>query len=123
MEEIWKDIPGYEGLYQASNFGNIRRIMFCNQYGSISKITSVKTYDTEKGYLRVFLCKNGVKKAFRVHRLIALTFLPNINNYSEINHIDFNRHNNSINNLEWCDHSYNINYSKLNNRYKQKEVN
>ena len=69
--EIWKDIKGYEGIYQISNYGNVR---------NIKKNKNLQLEETFKGYLRTTLCKNGKKKHFKVHRLVAQTFLDNSNN-------------------------------------------
>ena len=114
MKEIWKDIKEYEGLYQISNLGNVRSIK--------NKIHLLKTIDDGKGYEKVRLCKKGIIKSFRVHRLVAQAFIDNPNNYSEINHKDNNRSNNSVNNLEWCDREYNIQYSVKQNRMNCKSV-
>ena len=111
MIEVWKDIQGYEGLYQVSNFGNVRgldRVIYGNgsyKNGRFVKGGLLKQRNGE--YLRVNLNKDGVKKTERIHVLVANAFLPNPFNYSEINHIDGNKHNNNLSNLEWCSRSYN----------------
>ena len=89
MKEEWKDIENYKGLYQVSNFGNVR-----NHNKKISQFNS-------KGYLCVSLYKNNQKKNLRVHRLVAQAFLENKYNKREVNHIDGNKHNNCLSNLEW----------------------
>ena len=94
--EIWKDLPEYEGLYQASNKGRIKR----NNH--LIKLIIQKT-----GYLNVSLCKNGISKTCRVHKLIAKIFIPNPNNYQSINHKNGNKQDNRVENLEWCTQSYN----------------
>lgn len=106
MQEIWKDIKGYEGLYQISNFGNV-----------YSKITNkkLKPFANEKGYLRVELRKNKSRKNFKVHRLVAIMFISNPNGYNEVNHIDGNKQNNKIENLEWCSHKCNMIHAVKNN--------
>ncbi len=104
MQEIWKDIIGYEGLYQVSNLGNIKS--FYKAKKSIKKPTL-----SNKGYLRVGLSKNKKSKTFKIHRLVAKTFLSNPNNYLEVNHKDGNKLNNCVDNLEWCSRSYNINHA------------
>lgn len=101
LNEIWRDIPDYPN-YQVSNLGNVRNVKF----GRI-----IKPSMTNKGYLRVCLWGNGESKNYRVHRLVAQAFIPNPNNYPEINHKDKNRQNNYVNNLEWCTSQYNIDYS------------
>ena len=103
--EVWKDIPGYEDEYQASNLGNIRSIKSNNLI--------LKGDYQPNGYKRVYLWKNGSKKNLLVHRLVALSFLPNPNNYEEVNHLDENKANNKLENLEWCTHSYNMNYGDV----------
>lgn len=114
MKEIWKDIPNYEGKYQVSNLGRVRNIQKENYI--------LKFSNDGKGYQKVKLCNNGKCKSFRVHRLVAQVFIPNPNNLPEINHIDYNRLNNNINNLEWCDRKYNMNYSVKANRFHNKQV-
>lgn len=108
--EIWKDIKGYEGLYQVSNFGRIRsldrwRNSGTGGYFQTGKI--LKTKEDVNGYLRVSLLKNGKYQKMNVHRLIAIAFIPNENNFPIINHKDGNKLNNNISNLEWCTYSYN----------------
>lgn len=130
MQEIWKDIKGYEGLYQVSNFSRIkcieRIVPTKNQYGisSSRKIKSkiLKPYKRNSkrndNHLVVCLYKNNKSKLFFIHRLIAEAFIPNPNNYPIINHIDGNPLNNKINNLEWStiqmntQHAYNIGLAK-----------
>ncbi len=108
MTEIWKDIPGYEGLYQASSFGNIRSLNWRKQ--NIVRNLYLKPHN--KGYLQVELSKGGKKKMITVHRLVALAFIPNPDNLPVINHKDENKNNNNVENLEWCTFSYNTAYSK-----------
>lgn len=106
MKEIWKDIPGFEGWYQASNIGRIRSVDRYVNYKTTGqairngKILSPKT--STKGYLEVTLLVNGKYHFKRVHRLVALTFIPNPNNFPQINHINENKQDNRIENLEWC---------------------
>lgn len=111
MEEIWKDIPGYEGLYQVSSLGKVRRL---HRYKSADKqeirINIRKLTLVRNGYYRVILSKNNVTKWFSVHRLVALAFIPNPDNLPMVNHKDEVKTNNFVQNLEWCDASYNINY-------------
>lgn len=95
--EIWKDIKGYEGLYQASNMGNIRSL----NYGRTGKIKALRPRPDKDGYSTVSLCKNKSVKNCKVHRLIAQTFIDNPDNKPEVNHIDCNKANNCISNLEW----------------------
>jgi len=111
MEEIYKDIKGYEGLYQVSNKGNVRRLVFINNQTMFPKITNVKGTDNCNGYLYVKLSKNGNKKNYYIHRLVAETFIPMEKNKKSVNHLDYNKHNNCVENLEWCTQLENVNYS------------
>ena len=118
MEE-WRDVKGYEGLYQVSNEGRVKSLdkYVDNRWGTKQFVkgkvlTNVKT----QGYLYIGLNKNGKYKRYRIHRLVAEAFIPNPNNFLEVNHKDENPDNNTVENLEWCDHSYNINYGTRNKR-------
>jgi hypothetical protein len=95
--EVWKDIDGYEGLYQVSNFGRIRR-------GERLKTPHVD----HGGYLTVWLSKHSKMKCLKVHRLVASAFIPNPAGKKTVNHIDGNKQNNCVTNLEWATHSENI---------------
>ena len=108
MEEIWKDIKGYEGLYQISNLGKVKslkRMIKKRKCEEIIKIPSI----TNKGYYRLPLCKYGKIKYFHIHRLVAEAFIPNPEGYPIINHIDECPSNNHADNLEWCDQKHNMN--------------
>lgn len=105
MVEIWRDIEGYENLYQVSNLGRVKSLNY-NHTGK-EKIMKAKK---DKGYLRVQLYKDGKPKFYSVHRLVATSFLPNPNNLSQVNHIDEDKSNNIVDNLEWCSAKYNSNY-------------
>ena len=99
--EIWKDIKGYEGLYEVSNQGNIRSL----KTGKLRKPTN------NFGYLRINLCKNNVVKFHMVHRLVAEAFIENNDpNLTQVNHKNENKQDNRVENLEWCDAKYNNNY-------------
>ena len=102
-EEIWCPINGYEGLYDVSDKGRVRSLKF-------GKERILKPLRNTCGYLQVCLCKNGEIKQCLVHRIVAQTFNPNPDNLTEVNHKDENKTNNSVQNLEWCDRKYNINY-------------
>ena len=105
MSEIWKDIEGYEGLYQISNLGRVKRLG--HQCGAIYRNEHLLKPCLRDRYLSVRLSKNGKVKNCNIHRLVASAFIPNPNNYDVVNHIDTNRMNNNVNNLEWCTQSYN----------------
>ena len=111
-EELWKDIPNYEGLYQISNLGNIM---------SIRRKRLIKSDRRKDGYIQVHLIKDKKMKNFLLHRLVAITFIENYNDYEFINHIDGNKENNSLNNLEWCDRSYNILHAYDNELIKKRK--
>lgn len=111
MNEIWKDIEGYEGLYQISNLGKIK---------SLTKNCILKPSNCRK-YKGVNLYKNGITKTKSIHRLVAIAFIPNPNNYPCVNHIDCNKENNNADNLEWCTYKQNNNHN--NHELKRKITN
>lgn len=111
--EIWKDIAGYEGLYQVSNWGRVKSLWF-------SKEKILKGGRNNKGYLSVLLCKDGKIKRHLIHRLVAEAFIPNPLNLSEVNHKSEDKLDNRVENLEWCDHKYNNNYGTRNDRISEK---
>lgn len=118
MQEIWKDIKGYEGKYQVSNTGKVRSLNY-RRWGVVRELKP-RIEKTDDGYLSVMLHKNSIGKVFKIHRLVAQAFIPNPNNYPEVNHIDENKQNNNVLNLEWCDHKYNNNYGTKPRRIGQK---
>ena len=108
----WKDIVGYENEYQINQFGEIR---------TLKDSPKLKKYDVLKpqiskrnGYVYQMLYKNGKEKLLRVHRLVAMAFLPNPNNLPQVNHKDGNKQNNSVDNLEWCEQSDNMKHAYKN---------
>lgn len=107
MEEILKDVKDYEGFYQVSNFGRVKRV-------TTDRI--LKSNMTSKGYLLVKLCKNSIKSNKRIHRLVAEAFIPNSENKPYINHIDEDKTNNHVSNLEWVTAKENSNHGTLNER-------
>ena len=123
--EVWKtavyDGEVYEGLYQVSNWGRVRSLGNGNSNNSKERI--LKTYIERCGYLKVKFYKNGEKKDCLVHRLVAETFLENPENKPEVNHIDENKENNRVDNLEWCDSNYNNNYGSRNERITKSNTN
>lgn len=112
MKEIWKDIEGYEGLYQISNLGNVKTL----NYNHTGKEKILKPKKDKYGYLEVGLYKEGKRKIYKIHRLVAEAFIPNPNKLPEVNHKDENKTNNHITNLEFCDRKYNCNYGTRNEK-------
>lgn len=108
MKEIWKDIQGYEGLYQISNLGRVKSLNFNNT----RKEKIMKPLLSNNGYLRVSLSNKMKKKKYFIHRLVAQEFIPNPNNLSEINHINEIKTDNSVKNLEYCTSQYNHDFSQ-----------
>ena len=119
MEEIWKDIPGYEGCYQCSNLGNIRSLTRFKVYkDALRKLTGrvLLPSKDKDGYKRVTLYKNGKKYQAMVHRMVGICFIPlscgeNYKDY-QINHLDHDTGNNKITNLEWVTGTENMAYSR-----------
>lgn len=107
--EIWRDIEGYEGLYQISNKGRVKSL-----YKGSERI--LKPWDDYCGYLVVSLYKNRIKQDLKIHRLVAETFIPNLENKPQVNHKDENKYNNCVENLEWITHIDNCNYGTRNER-------
>ena len=114
MEEEWRDIVGYERLYQVSNTGKVKSL----NYKKTGKEKILKLQTDKNGYLFVGITKNGKRKYKKTHRLVAEAFLDNPNNLPQVNHKDENKENNCITNLEWCTNEYNHNYGTRNIRSK-----
>lgn len=117
--EIWREIPGYEGLYEVSNTGRIRSLRpktrIADKEGGIMR----QKYDT-KGYLRVNLHKEGKCRAELVRRKVAEAFIPNPNNYPEVGHDDDCKTNNAVENLYWTTRQENLTHNGLNLRVRDK---
>lgn len=122
--EIWKPVVGYEGHYEVSNLGMVRSLKW-------NKIRLLKLWKNFDGYFEVGLTKSCYRKFFRVHRLVAEAFIPNPKNLPQINHLDCNRTNNKVSNLEWTDAKGNSNHpqtrinmskAQLNNEKRSKRV-
>jgi hypothetical protein len=110
MDEIWKDIKDYEGLYMISNLGRIKSLSRQRNESQPNYITKEKILKPQKmgnGYLRVSLYKKKKCCNKAIHTLVAKAFIPNPLNLPEVNHKDGNKHNNNVTNLEWCTDSYN----------------
>ena len=109
MEEEWRPVKGYEGLYEVSNMGRVKSL-------HRSKAIILKQGMAHNGYMKVGLCKNGTYNTKQVHRLVATAFIRNPNNYPEVNHKDCNKKNNTVDNLEWCTRGYNVRHACRNGR-------
>ena len=116
MQEIWKDIKGYESRYQVSNLGNVKSL----NYNCTKKAKLLVYHLNHKGYARVHLTKDKQDKYISVHRLVAQAFIPNPNNYPQVNHIDGNKLNNNVDNLEWCTNEYNFQHALKTGLIKKK---
>jgi hypothetical protein len=116
--EVWRDVVGYDDCYQVSNFGRVKgkqRIIINEALGNQLKREKLLKISHNR-YANVLLAKNGKHLYTSVHRLIAIAFIPNPNNYPCVNHIDFNRFNNVLENLEWCTHKQNIQHNVAHKR-------
>ncbi len=124
--EIWKDVVGYEGLYEVSNFGRIKskeRVVNNSKGKRIVKSKILSPFISNSGYYAIVLHKTRpVFKLNYIHRLIANAFLPNENNLEQINHIDGNKLNNNVFNLEWCSRSENMKHAIKVGLFSQKVV-
>ena len=123
MEEIWKDIKGYEGLYQVSNTGKVKSLEKLKWNGrGYQKLPEriMKGKKCGRGYLQVRLFKDGKSKNYYLHRLVAVAFIPNPDNLPQVNHRNEIKTDNCVDNLEWCDAKYNSNYGTKNQRIAEK---
>ena len=121
MEE-WRAVVGYEGFYEVSSMGNVRSIdrEIIDNNGHVKRYKGRETKKSvlRSGYVRVHLIKDGIDKTKHVHRLVAEAFLENADELREVNHINELKHDNRVDNLEWCTPSYNQNYGTINTRRK-----
>jgi len=108
--EIWKQVQSFEGCYEVSSLGRVRSIKRIDNNGKVVPQRVLKMQTDKDGYLLVGLHKNGKRVTRRVHRLVASEFIPNNNGLPQINHIDRDKKNNCVGNLEWCDNKYNQYY-------------
>lgn len=113
-EEIWKDIKGFEGYYQISNYGNVRSLNYARKH----LVRNLKPFLGTNGYLKINFHKRPIHKGKEIHRLVAEAFIPNPDNLPQVNHIDEDRLNNKVENLEWCSSLYNANYGLRNLKMK-----
>jgi len=125
MLELFKSIAGYEGLYEVSNLGNVRSLGMWKGKGKgyFQEGRILKTCKDKRGYLVVGLHKDCKAKTYTVHRLVAQAFIENPYNLPEINHIDEDKTNNQVSNLEWCTTKYNINHGTRNERVAETMTN
>lgn len=131
LKRKWKEVKGYEGRYIISNYGEV--ISLPRYKNNKSKLQYVEPKEIlqyvnkNNGYIYVMLCKNGKQKNIRLHRLVAEAFIPNSENLLQINHIDGNKQNNKVNNLEWCNqsqneiHAYKLGLIKNRNKIKVRQ--
>jgi hypothetical protein len=126
IEEVWKDVEGYEGLYQISSKGQVKRVeRYYIQFNGLTGNTNtkllsemiMKQFEDKDGYLRIQLIKDGNRKKHFVHRLVALNFIPNPENKPEVNHKDGVKDNNKLSNLEWNTTSENQRHAIANKLY------
>ena len=123
MEEIWKDIKGFEGYYQVSNMGRVKSLERMKRSGRGYYKAPEKIRKGRKdidGYLFLTLHKDGKRKTCKIHRLVAQAFIENPQNLQEVNHKNEDKTDNRVENLEWCSRSYNINYGARNKKAGKK---
>ena len=115
-EEVWRDVKGYEGLYQVSNMGRVKSLERKDRFGRVIKERILEPAVTHNGYLRVGLHVDGKRKMLRVHRLVCEAFHENPDNKSEVNHVNENKTDNRACNLEWSTRTENCNHGSRNER-------
>ena len=123
MIEEWRPIVGYEGLYEVSSYGRVRSVDRYDNRNCVrkSKVLSLLK-KSEYGYIQVNLSYNGKLYKKYVHRLVAQAFIPNPDNLPEVNHIDEDKTNNRVDNLEFCDHKYNLNFGTARIRERDTKI-
>ncbi|MHB9773487.1 NUMOD4 domain-containing protein [Lacticaseibacillus rhamnosus] len=115
-KEIWKNIVGYEGLYQVSSLGRVKSLERIDSNGHPVKERVLTSFPNRSGYCKVNLYRDRNMEVKSVHRLVAETFIPNPDNLPQVNHKDENKANNAVSNLEWCSALYNNLYNGRNKR-------
>lgn len=126
MDEIWKRIEWADGNYYVSNLGNVKSedfVALCKDGRPLPRKGQIlRGLDNGSGYLKVGLRRNGVKRTYYIHRLVAEAFIPNPDNLPFVNHKDFNPGNNSVDNLEWTTPLGNMKYSEAAGHYRRTEI-
>lgn len=120
----WREVLGFNILYEVSDDGRVRT-RYDKQRGYTNEYRELTPLDNGHGYLRFNWRRDKKQQTVYLHRLVAEAFIPNPNGYSDVNHKDENKRNNTVDNLEWCDHEYNSNYGTRNERgaaYRRRRV-
>ena len=119
MKETWKDVEGFENVYQISNLGRLKRLetiiksKYMGKYNrNVHKYEKIINVNKNERYYKYTLKYKNKKRVATIHRLVAEAFIPNPNNLPQVNHIDGNKHNNNVENLEWCTQSQNIRHAQ-----------
>lgn len=125
MKIIWKDVVGFEGYYEVSNTGLVKRkkgqTIYKDGRVAIFSETVLEQGFNHKGYSRVFLSKNSKKSTRTVHRLVAEAFIPNPEKKSTVNHKDLNKQNNNVDNLEWMTNKENMQHAFQSGVFKERD--
>ena len=125
IEEIWRPIEGYEGLYEVSSYGRVKSLKRPYENNGGIQWTKERILSPGKdkdGYLQVNLHCNGKQHQRKIHRLVAQAFLPNPDNLPQVNHRDEDKLNNRVENLEWCTAKYNSNYGSRKDRVRNSRI-